>query len=134
MSPDAARLAFVTPGPASRLMVLDISTNHLAVDELVDSSTYPIWSSDSNQLFWVTNSYGEASTIVGRVDVDSGVSESVRLPFGGTLSAVAVDRADAGSFLPTELAADPDSCPPPNIQPSNRTAACGFRVTSRPAS
>jgi len=134
MSPDAARLAFVTPGPTPRLIVLDIPTNHLAVDEPVDSSTYPIWSSDSNQLFWVTNSHGEASTVVGRVDVDSGASESVRLPFGGTFRAIAVDRADAASFLPTELAADPDACPPPNIQPSNRTGTCGFRVTSRPAS
>lgn len=128
MSPDGARLALVTPGPAPRLMVLDLPTSRLAVDEPVDGLAFPTWSSDSNQLFWVASSYGEASTVVGRIDVDAAAAESVRLPFGGTFRAIAVDRSEAASFLPATPPADPSACPPPTLQPSHRTGTCGFRI------
>ena len=134
-SPDGARMAFVNAAPDWRLVVLDLGTGRLEADEPVDGPlVFPTRSPDGRQLFWVTYSYGEASTVVGRIDVDTGVSESVRLPFGGTLRAIVVDRAQATGFMPAAPGPEPGGCPPPTIQPSNRTGVCGFRVTAEPAS
>ena len=134
LAPDGSRLAFVTPFPGRRVVVLDLGTGRLEADEPVDGPVaFPVWSPDGRQLFWVTLADRDGFTVVGRYQSESGATEAVRLPISGSLRAVAVDRAEAGSFLPADPASDPDSCPPPNLQPSNRTGTCGFRVTSRPA-
>ena len=135
LSPDGAHLAFVTESPGPRLVVLDLGTGRLVAEEEVEGLAFPTWSPDSRQLFWVTYSYSQATTIVGRYQIASGAVESLRLSFGDTLRAVAVDRTDAKSFLPADgTLADPSSCPPPTLQPSYRTTQCGFRVKAEPPS
>ena len=88
----------------------------------------PTWSPDGSQLFWVTYSYGEASTVVGRIDVDSGATESVRLPVGGTLRAIAVERAEAAVVPAGRPGADPEPLPAadhPAEQPHRRVRLPG---------
>ncbi len=130
LSPDGSRLAAVAGSPAgARLVVVDVGTGQLLVDEPVDNSAYPVWSPDGSQLFWSTYSYQEATTLVVRYAVESGVVESRRLPFGGALRPVALHRSEAAAFLPAQPGTDPEACPPPTLQPSYRTGLCGFRVT-----
>ena len=135
LSPEGSRLAVVTAFPGRRVVVLDLGTGRLEADVPVDGPVaFPTWSPDGRQLFWVTLADREGFTVVGRYQSESGATETVRLPVSGSLRAVTVDRAESASFLPADLASDPDSCPPPNLQPSNRVGTCGFRVTSPPAS
>lgn len=146
ISPDRSRLALVatvradgsgttesatgtTSDSESEIVVIDLDA--VAAVPVpggrVPATTVPRWSPDGRFLLWTASSYGADTTRVGRYDMDSGTTQSRLLPFGGSLSAVAVERTEARSFLPSRPGRR-DDCQPPRVRPSARTGLCGFRV------
>jgi hypothetical protein len=133
-SPDGQRLAVSADNDSSGVLVLvdthmaDAST---VVYDLGSYGTSIGWSAGARQLFFSSNSYMEPTSEVGRVDLRSRRVQRATLPFGGALSFVPLTRDEARPLL-RAMTSRPDSCPPPTIQPSRRTGACGFTFSVKP--
>ncbi len=61
------------------------------------------WSHDGTQVFASRWSYGEKVSAIWRYHLETGSFSSVVVPFGGFLSPVVVDSADAASYFGDEL-------------------------------
>jgi hypothetical protein len=70
--------------------------------------------------------YPANQTIVSEYLLGPNQVHQAILPFGGALSGVAIEQAQARGLLNARLGAAND-CPPPSVQPSGRTSGCGFR-------
>jgi hypothetical protein len=132
-SPDGTHLAVATePASVGAVVVYDIGrgTSTVFTGNRSNFATYLGWSPDGAQLFFSTYSWMQRKTAIGRFDLASGVVERATLPFGSTLSFLALDRGEASTFLHATTG-PPAACPAPDAYPSDRTAACAFRFTPR---
>jgi hypothetical protein len=69
----------------------------------------------------------EAGTTIQRIDVTSGASTGMHLPFVAGHNFGVVPRSEADALLDAPPAGPIAACPPPSVQPSGRTHACRFR-------
>ena len=98
-------------------------TNQLRSDE--NPHLYVAWAPDGRQLFAATYSYGQARLTLARYDLKSGNVDIARLPFGGTIDFVVLDRSEAARFISDDEQA-PTACLH-KPQPIGREGICGFR-------
>lgn len=128
VSPDGRWLAALLQnraGQTGAVWLLDRHTDDLRL--LADSNghvDYLAWSPHSAQLFATSYGYGQRETQVWRYDIADDDFRTVVLPFGGTLTPVAVENSLAGGFIGEEI--ESEGCPAPTAQPSGRTGICTF--------
>jgi hypothetical protein len=109
-------------------MLIDTTsgTSQLITPKTVPRSVAFEWAPDGRRLFFNTDSYQANQTAVGEYELDTHQLHQAILPFGGAISGVAIDQPQARALLNATLGAA-TACLSPTVQPSGRTASCGFR-------
>lgn len=90
-----------------------------------DPYEYVAWAPDGDQLFAATYSYGQTHLTLARYDLKSGTVDIARLPFGGTIDFLVLDRSEASQFM-SDDEQTPNTCLNKQ-QPIGREGICGFR-------
>ncbi len=125
-SPDGTSLAAIA---GDSLVLIDTETGDADVAAQLPTSEpgyFLGWSPDGAQLFVSSFSYQQPTTDLVRYDLRDGAADQIRLPFGGALSFVVIDKDAARPYL-RDQDQDPTACPQVRAQPSGRTGLCGFR-------
>jgi hypothetical protein len=135
LSPDGTHLAALraVAGGRTDLVVADLTAGG---ETQVIATSLPErgalhWTEDARQLFYATDSYSAAKTMVGRYELVAATWQSVEVDVGHGVTFVPVPRDRAADLLSGPRLA-PDECPSAEgVFPSGRTDGCTFVVGSQ---
>lgn len=123
-SPDGRLLAAAAE---DQLVLMDARTGALRVARApgIGEGSYLSWSDTGDRLFWTSHAWQAPSAEVGMLDVASMSVRRASLPFGGTISLVAVHHDTAAGLLAAGVGSR-ERCPAPVMSGSERSP-CAFR-------
>jgi hypothetical protein len=135
LSPDGTQLAMLRRMADRRA---ELVVTHLTTGGKTRVARTPLpergslqWTEDGRHLFYASDSYRSAKTMVGRYELAAATWQSVEVDVGDGVTFIAVAR-DRASALLTGHRVEPDECPSADGGfPSGRTDACTFLVDSR---